>query len=120
LPAAPTILLEEGTTFAAALDSVTHVRGPFTVMTTHNFSSDGRRRLIFFTTDLGLMAGDTTGVAVQANGIPLPVESAGPFTAVSGTSYVIVSLPDLQPGNYALTVSLRGINGTNAPTITIN
>ena len=118
-PAAPTILLEQGTTNAAALDSVTQVKGPFTVLTSHNFSSDGRRRLIFFTSDLGLSAGDTTGLAVQASGIPLPVESAGPFPAVGGTSYVIVRLPDLPPNTYALTVTLNNRSSTNAPTIQI-
>lgn len=117
---APTILLEQGTAnTAAVVDSVTHVRGPFTVLTPHNFSSDGRRRLIFFTTSLGLSAGNTNGLAAQANGIPLPVETAGPWNAIANTSYVIVQLPDLQPGTYALTVTLNGVNSTNAPTITI-
>jgi hypothetical protein len=116
----PTILTEQGNpTVAAALDSVTQVRGPFTVLTSNNFSTNGRRRLIFFTTDLGLSAGNTTGLTVQANGIPLIVENAGPFIAIGGTSYIIVSLPDLQPGMYALTVTLNGANSTNAPTIQI-
>jgi hypothetical protein len=118
-PAAPMILLQQGTTNAAALDSVTQVKGPFTVLTSHNFSSDGRRRLIFFTTDLGLSAGNTTGLSVQASGIPLPVESAGPFIGLGATSYVIVSLPDLPPNTYALTVTLNNRSSTNAPTIQI-
>src|SRR6185295_13304091 len=86
---APTIALEQGTTIAGVVDSVTLVRGPFTVLTPHNLSSDRRRRLIVFTTDLGLAAGNTTGLTVQANGIPLPVENAGPAPAISG-SYIIV------------------------------
>ena len=56
---------------------------------------------------------------MQASGIPLPVESAGPFPAVGGTSYVIVRLPDLPPNTYALTVTLNNGSSTNAPTITI-
>jgi hypothetical protein len=118
-PAAPLILLEQGTSQASALDSVTHVKGPFTVLTSHNFSSDGRRRLLFFTTDLGLSAGNTTGLSVQASGIDLPVETAGPFAAVGGTSYVIVRLPDLPPNFYTLTVRLNNRSSTNAPTIQI-
>ena len=116
--AAPMVLLQQGTSSAAALDSVTQVKGPFTVLTTHNFSADGRRRLIFFTTDLGLSAGNTTGLAVQASGIDLPVENAGPG-AVGGTSYVIVRLPDLPPNTYALTVRLNNRISTNGPTIQI-
>jgi hypothetical protein len=119
-PAAPLILLEEGAIeISAVLDSVTRVRGPFTVMTPHNLSPDGRRRLIMFTTDLGLPAGSTNGLSVQASGIPLVVESAGPFPAVGGTSYVVVRLPDLPPNTYALTVTLNNRSSTNAPTFTI-
>jgi hypothetical protein len=106
-PAAPMILLEDGTIeIGAVLDSVTRLRGPFTVLTPHNFSPDGRRRLILFTSDLGLAQGDTTGLSVEASGIPLPVESAGPFPAVGGTSYVIVRLPDLPPNTYAMLYQL--------------
>lgn len=116
---APTIFVREGTVnVAAAVDSVTNVAGPFRVLTPHNFSADGRRRLIFFTTDLGLAAGNTTGLSVQANGISLPVESAGPFAAISG-SYIVVRLPDLAPNTYALTVTFNGVNSTNAPTFEI-
>jgi hypothetical protein len=105
-----TIFVEEGTTQVAALDSVTHVRGPFSVLNSHNFSADGRTRLIFFTTDLGLNPSDDLSVlSAQANGIPLTLESAGPFTGLAGTSYIVVKLPDLPQGNYALTVTLRGV-----------
>jgi hypothetical protein len=120
-PVAPTILLEQGTSQAAAMDSVTHVRGPFTAMTPDDLNADGHRRIIFFTTDLGLNPGDDLSVlSVQANGIPLTVEAAGPFTALAGTSYVVVRLPDgLPTGNLGLTITLRGMNSTNAPTIGI-
>ncbi|MFY9620119.1 MAG: PA domain-containing protein [Pyrinomonadaceae bacterium] len=119
-PAPPMILLEEGTIeIGAVLDSVTRERGPFTVLTSHNFSSDGRRRLILFTSDLGLAQGNTTGLSVEASGISLPVENAGPFSDVGGTSYVIVRLLDLPPNTYALTVRLNNRSSTNAPTIRI-
>jgi len=116
---APTIVLEQGTTIAAVLDSVTRERGPFTVLTTHNLSADKRRRLMIFTSDLGLSLGDTSGLAVQAGGIPLPVENAGPVSGLAGTSFIIVRLPDLTPNNYAISVTFRGVNSTNAPLITI-
>lgn len=114
----PTIFVEQGTNVLAAVDSVTQVKGPFTVLTSHNFSSDGRRRIIFFTTNLGLSAGNTSGLIVRANTTSLPVENAGPFSLISG-SYVIVRLDNLTPGTYNLTVTLNGANSTNAPTIQI-
>jgi hypothetical protein len=123
--AAPTILLEQGTANAAsAIDSVTFVRGPFSIATANNFSADGRRRLLIFTTDLGFTQPtqpNSSTLSVQIGGIPGTVESAGPFNAVAGTSYVVVRLPDgLSTGQtYAVTVTLRGVNSTNAPTITI-
>lgn len=116
---APTIFVEQGTAnVAAAVDSVTQVKGPFTVLTPNNFAPDGRRRIIFFTTDLGLPAGNTTGLVVRANTTSLPVETAGPFSLISG-SYVIVRLDTLTPGTYNLSVTLNGINSTNTPTIQI-
>src|SRR5207244_2543834 len=45
----PTIIVEEGSNRIAAIDSVTFVRGPFTLSDDHNFSSDHRTRIIFFT-----------------------------------------------------------------------
>lgn len=114
----PTIFVEQGTNVVAAVDSVSQVKGPFTVLTPHNFSQDGRRRIIFFTTNLGLAAGNTSGLIVRADTISLPVENAGPFSLISG-SYVIVRLDNLTPGTYNLTVTLNGANSTNAPTIQI-
>ena len=114
----PTIFVEEGTNVVAALDSVTQVKGPFTVLTANNFSSDGRRRIIFFTTDLGLPTGNTSGLIVRANSTSLPIETAGPFNLIGG-SYVIVRLDGLTPATYNLTVTLNGVSSTNAPTIQI-
>ena len=117
-----TILTEQGSaTVAATLDSVTRLRGPFTVLTSNNFSGDSHRRVILFTSDLGLNPGDNLSVlTVQAQGNPLAVEAAGPLNGLAQTSYIIVRLPaGLPPGNLALTVTLRGVNSSNNPTIGI-
>lgn len=114
---APTILVEQGTNKAAAVDSVTLLRGPFTVTTPHNFAADGRRRLAIFTTP-ELPQNPT--ILVTANGISLTVESSGIWNALAGTSYIVVILPNLNPNtDYALTVTVNNANSTNAPTITI-
>ena len=117
--AAPFIFKEEGTANAAALNSVTFLRGPFRILDPHNFSLDGHTRIIVFTSSLGLSAppGVQT-LSVQAGGVNLPIENVGPITGISGLngSYIVVRLPDgLPTGNLSLTVTVRGV--TSAATI---
>jgi hypothetical protein len=81
----PTIFVEEGTlNQAVALDSVTHVRGPFQILTEHNFSADHHTRVILFTSDLGLSQPDPSKLTVTAGGFFLTVENVGPVTGVPG------------------------------------
>jgi len=115
------IFVEDGTNNLAALDSVTRVRGPFALTNTHNFSSDQRTRIIFFTTDLGLARTaqpDINTLSVQINGNSHAVETVGPNTT-SGGSEIIFRLPDLSPGTYPLGIRIGGVNSANAPNVTI-
>lgn len=119
----PVIYAEEGTNNAAALDSVTFLRGPFRKFNPNNFSVDQRTRIIFFTTNLGLTQSnlsDPTVLVVEASGVSLPVENVGPL-AIPGvnTSYIIVRLPDNVPtGALELRVKLRGVT-SDAKTLNI-
>jgi hypothetical protein len=110
---APVIFTEEGTNYAAAIDSVTFVRGPFPIITPYNFNtSDPHTRIILFTSNLGLTQPDSAVLAVQAAGVPLTVENVGPLTGVTGlgASYIIVRLPDgLPAGDLMLTVTHQGV-----------
>lgn len=119
----PTILIEEGTTNkAAALDSVTRLRGPFRVLNTNNFSADQHTRVMLFTSNLGLTQPDPAILSVRANGILLTVENVGTVSGVPGldASYIIVRLPDgLPAGNLALTVTLNGVMSSNTATLEI-
>jgi hypothetical protein len=123
-PATPPIILnEEGTTQAVALDSVTRVRGPFSIISAHNLSADHHTRVILFTSNLGLSQPDSSILSIQANGISLTVENVGLLTGVSGldASYIIVRLPDgLPSGNLPLVVTLRGVKSTNTSTLAIS
>lgn len=106
--APPVIFSETGTSNVAALDSVTFVRGPFPLLNPHNFSSDQRTRIIFFTSDLGLTQPNAS-LSVRASGVTLPVESVGPLLGVPGLvgSYIVVRFPEnLTTGPKLLTVSL--------------
>lgn len=122
-PVRPSIFIEQGVTNrAAALDSVTGVRGPFRVLTDHNFSADHHTRVILFTSDLGMTQPDSTQLIVQAGGVTLPVENVGPVVGVSGmsASYIIVRLPNgLPAGDLPLVITLRGFTSVNSPTLSI-
>jgi hypothetical protein len=120
----PVIFAEEGTNNAAALDSVTFLRGPFRLFNPNNFSVDKRTRIILFTSDLGLAQSDLSDPAVLVVDVPgynLPVESVGALAGVPGmsASYIIVRLPDgLPTGDLQLRVRLRGVT-SDARTLNI-
>jgi len=117
----PQIYVETGTNNAAAVDSVTFVRGPFRLFDPYNFSGDQRTRLILFTSDLGLTQPSPSLLTVQAGGSPLTVEAVGPITGVAGLngSYVVVRLPDNLPtGDLQLTLTL-GSATSNTTTLSI-
>jgi hypothetical protein len=121
----PVIFIEEGTVnTAAALDSVTFVRGSFRLLDPYNFSSDQRTRLILFTSDLGLTQADLSNPAVLVVDVPgfnFPVQNVGSLTGVPGLtgSYIVVKLPDgLTAGAHDLRVRLRGVT-SDARTLNI-
>jgi hypothetical protein len=117
----PTIFVEEGTNKLAAVDSVTLVRGPFELPNIHNFSSDQRTRITFFTTDLGFSQTtqpDLNTLSVQIAGNSFPVEAVGPISTTSG-SYIVFRLPDLPAGTHPLSIRVRGVNSTNSPDLII-
>jgi len=121
---APTIFIEQGTANkAAALDSVTRLRGPFSILNIHNFSADQHTRVMLFTSNLGLSQPDPAILTVRANGILLTVENVGTVSGVQGldASYIVVRLPDgLPSGNLPLTVTLRGVVSSNTPALEIS
>jgi len=99
------------------------VRGPFQILTEHNFSADHHTRVILFTSDLGLSQPDPSKLTVTAGGFFLTVENVGPVTGVPGliASYIIVRLPDgLPPGDLPLIVTLNDTASTNSPTLGIS
>ncbi|HEX3251486.1 MAG TPA: PQQ-binding-like beta-propeller repeat protein [Pyrinomonadaceae bacterium] len=120
----PVIFAEEGTNNAAALDSVTFLRGPFRLSNPNNLSSDQRTRVMLFTSNLGLTQSDLsdpTVLVVEASGVNLPVENVGALSMPGGlgSSYIVVRLPDNLPtGSLQLTVKLRGLT-SDAKTLSI-
>ena len=119
--AAPSLILEDNTGNLAAVDSVTLVHGPFSLTDNYNFSFDQRRRIVFFSTDLGFsqtIQPSIDVVSVQIGGQSYSAESVGPNAALGG-SQIVFRLPDLAPNSYSLGITVRGVNSTNSPNITI-
>ena len=128
----PVVLAETATNNAAAINSVTLLRGPFQILDSHNFSADGHTRIILFTSDLSLPQGPNKpeyqlAVVAQAQpqqGFSLPIEAVGPITGVPGLTgtYIVVQLPDQlsvsQPTAFQLSVLFHGVSG-NTTTLNI-
>jgi hypothetical protein len=115
------LLTEESSAKAVAFDSVTLMRDPFPVLTTHNFSSDHRTRVSFFVVNLRLQPGeDASAVTAQAEDShhvmhPLAVEFAGDHPNLYGVTQVNLILSDdlANAGDVHVTISLHGVQSNS-------
>jgi glucose/arabinose dehydrogenase len=112
LPPPPTLLTEENTDIAIALDSVLMMRDPFPLTNSLNFSTDNRTRVMLFALNLDLAANeDATAVTAQAedalvNPYSLPVEFVGKVPGYDWLTEVVVKLPDNLPSGQEVSVSI--------------
>jgi hypothetical protein len=112
----PTLLTEENSPRAAALDSVTHVRAPLAVVAQDNFSRDRRTRLALFGINVDLTPGeDASAVTASARdsrsrNYSLKVEFVGKVPNLDWLTQVVVRLPDelANAGDVWVSISLRG------------
>jgi hypothetical protein len=112
----PTLLTQDNTNRAIAIDSVTFVRDVFSVPTSVNFSLDQHTRVMIFATGLELMPGETFSVVTaQAedsahNIYPLTVEYVGKVTNFDWCTQVNLRLPDVLvgAGDVLVSVSVHG------------
>lgn len=120
---APSLLTEENTERAIALDSVIMMRDPFPLVTIFNFSSDQRTRVMLFATNVELMPGENSSVVTaqaedsQHRVYPLPVEFVGKVPDFNWLTQVTVKLPEDLPHNEDVWVriNLRGVRSNQAP-----
>jgi len=118
----PQLLTEWNSTRAVALDSVTRTREPFAVKSSHNFSGDGRTRVMLFAANVNLAPGEPqTVLTAQAEDsqnkiYPLTVEYVGKFPDFERVTQVIVTLPDelAGAGDVSISLTLRGTPGNKA------
>jgi glucose/arabinose dehydrogenase len=117
-PLPPVILTTTGTDVAIAVDSVTMVRDPFPLLTTHNFSPDQHTRLMLFAINADLLPGETVSAQMEfgMGSFPVTVEFVGPVPGTTGLTEVIIPLPDGLPANSDVLVSitLRGLTSNKA------
>jgi hypothetical protein len=113
------LLITEATSERAiSLDSVTLLADPFPVLNSHNFSLDGRTRIMLFATGLKLAPGENatnvTAIAEDPQGglHPLTVEFVGAVPSFDWLTEIVVKLPDgLMNANSAkVSITLHGVN----------
>jgi uncharacterized delta-60 repeat protein len=120
--AAPVLLIDENTNRAAALDSVTFVRDPFSVLTSYNFSSDRHTRVMLFAVNVELKPGEDASVITaqaedsQQRVFPLTVEYAGKVPGFDWLTQINVKLTDEleSAGNIRVSVRVRGVQSNTA------
>jgi aldose sugar dehydrogenase len=118
----PLILTDEITLRAAALDSVTMLREPFSLENIFNFSSDHRTRIMLFATGLDLLPGDSVTVQLEDSEhhlYPLVVEDIRPLPNLP-FSQITVKLPDSISieGGFQISFTFHGIT-SNKPLLHI-
>ena len=122
LPTTPTLLTDDTSGRAIALDSVTFMREPFQVVSTNNFSSDKRTRVMLFAANLEFGPGENTFALTaraedaQNKVYPLAVEYAGTVPNFYWLTQVVVKLPDEleNAGDVSISLSLRGATSNKA------
>ncbi len=111
----PTLLTEDNLLKAIALDSVTTTRDPFSLSTTHNFSSDQRSRLMLFAVNASLMPGENFAVVTcqaedsQHRIFAVPVEYVGDVPNLGGVTQINIRLPDGLTGDALFSIIVRGV-----------
>jgi hypothetical protein len=93
------LLLTDGSNRAIALDSVTLLRDPFSLLDDHNFSSDHRTRITLFALHAQLKPGEnasaiTADADISGTIIPLTVESVRTIPGFDWLTQVVVKFPD--------------------------
>ena len=119
---APALFTEEASTKALALDSVTLVRDPFTVLTGDNFSQDQRRRVALFAANAELLSEENVSALTvlaedsQQRVFPLTVEYVGRVPGYDWLTQFNVRLPDEleNAGDVSLSIKLRGLSSNKA------
>ena len=113
---APTLLTEENSARAIALDSVTQVRDPLSVVALNNLSQDRRTRLALFGINVDLSSGENASAVTatardsRSRSYSLKVEFVGKVPKLDWLTQVVVRLPDelANAGDVWISINLHG------------
>jgi len=113
---APTLLTEENSARAIALDSVTQVRDPLPVVALNNLSQDRRTRLALFGINVDLSSGENASAVTatardsRSRSYSLKVEFVGKVPKLDWLTQVVVRLPDelANAGDVWISINLHG------------
>ena len=117
--------MEEGTPKALALDSVTWTRGPFSISSSQNFSSDGRTRIMLFAAGVELQPGETAAIITaqaedsQQRTFPLAVEYVGKLADVNWLTQINLRMSDEVSHLENIMVSIR-VRGVTSNKVLVN
>ena len=118
----PQLLTDSDRSRGVALDSVTLVKEPFSVVAEHPLSSEKNTRLLLFGFNLEISPEDLSAITVQAEDsqqrtFALPVEAIRRVPNFSWLTQVTVSLTDELQGveEIWISVSLRGVRSNKVP-----
>ena len=121
----PTLLTEEGTPRALALDSVTWTRDPFSISSSRNFSADGRTRIMLFAAGVELQPGETAAIVTaqaedwQQRTFPLSVEYVGKLPGANWLTQLNLRMSDEVSNLDSIMVNIR-LRGVTSNKVLIN
>jgi hypothetical protein len=118
----PTLLSDETSTAALALDSVTFVRDPFSQRAVHNFSLDHGTRISLFALNVELLPSENMSVVSaqaqdsQHRTFSLPVEFVGKVPNFDWLTQINLRLPDelSAGGDMLVKITVRGLPSNEA------
>ena len=108
----PTLFAEESSDIAIALESVSMLRGPFSLTTPFNLSDDQQTRLMLIAENLALLPGEgqsaVTAIAEdsQLNTYPLTVELVTKIPGFGRLTQIVVKLPSNLPSAEDLRIKI--------------
>jgi hypothetical protein len=111
---APLLFTEENSIRGIALDSVTHLRDPFSSNMKIRFSDDPRTRVVLFLTNVKSTPEDALTVSAVAwltstHGFSsLTVEDVRPVPDLDGVTQVVVRFPDTDTRELAIRIDVNG------------
>lgn len=117
----PTLLTEDNSQRAIAMESVSFARDPFPLKAITAFGSDSRTRISVFVMNIDLQPGETFSAVTasaqdsQQNVFPLTVEYVGKVSNTAWLTQVNLVLPDqLSAGDVLITVTYHGVESNKA------